>query len=338
MNIIAAILLFGFIVFIHELGHFLFAKKAGVKVDEFAIGMGPKIYSTKRGETNYSIRILPIGGYVSMEGEDEDSNDPRSFGQKTILQRFSILFAGPAFNMILAVLLLIPVFLLNGVPSNSNEIGNIIDSSPAQSIGLQSGDKIVQINEVQINTFQDIIANLQDVKANESVALEVDRSGQILEFNVVPKLNEEGTPMIGISQSYDKGVITALTSSVTMSYEMLKQMLIFVGQLFTGNVPGGVGNAVSGPLGVMSLVSDAANQGIVSLLYVGSMISLNLGVLNLLPIPALDGGRILFTAIEALRGGKKINQELETKIHLAGLALLMTFTLFVTYKDILRLF
>lgn len=160
MNIIVAILLFGFIVFVHELGHFLFAKKAGVRVHEFAIGMGPKIFTTQKGETSYSIRALPIGGFVSMEGEDETSNDPRSLEQKTILQRASIMFAGPFFNIILTILLFIPVFFVMGVPSDSNVLGEIQKNSPAYEAGLKQGDKIVEIDNIKTDSWEEIVNTL----------------------------------------------------------------------------------------------------------------------------------------------------------------------------------
>lgn len=338
MNIIFAILLFGFIVFIHELGHFLFAKRAGIKVSEFAIGMGPNVYGFTKGETTYSIRLLPIGGYISMEGEDENSNDPRSFGNKTILQRFSVLFAGPFFNIILAAALLIPVFLFTGVPTGTNVVGSVVESSPAQSAGIQVDDKIVSINGNEINTWEDIINNFSKVEQGATVDITINRDGKDIELDIVPQLNDENRLVIGVSQQQEKGIVKAITSSVTVTYELTREMLKFVGQLITGTLPGGVSESVSGPVGVLTIVSDAAKDGIIQLLYIGSVISLNLGILNLLPIPALDGGRILFLLIEALRGGKKIDPEKEGTLHFLGFVLLMGFTLFVTYKDIVKLF
>ena len=167
MTIIAAIILFGIIVFIHELGHFLLAKKAGVTIHEFAIGMGPKIYSKQKGETKYSIRLLPLGGYVSMEGEDGESDDSNSFGKKTLLQRASIIFAGPFFNIVLTVLLLIPVLAYMGTPSNSNVIGKVLENTPAIKSGLEVNDKIIEINGVKINNWQDIVNNLQKESSKE---------------------------------------------------------------------------------------------------------------------------------------------------------------------------
>lgn len=336
MTIIAAIILFGIIVFIHELGHFLFAKKAGVRIHEFAIGMGPKIYSFQKGETKYSIRLLPLGGYVSMEGEDGESNDPRAFGEKTLLQRASIIFAGPFFNIVLAALLLIPVFAYTGTPSDKNILGQVLENTPAIEAGLEANDKIIEINGVKISNWQDIVDNLQKETSNP-VNIKVERDNTTKDFTVMPEKNEQGKYVIGIAPTYDKSIIKAIPRAFVATWDMIKQMLTFVVQLFTGTIPGGFENSVAGPVGVIGIVSDAARMGIINLIYIASVISLNLGILNLLPIPALDGGRLLFLLIEAIRG-KKLDPNKEATIHTVGLMLLMGFMLFVTYKDILKLF
>ena len=335
MTIIVALLLFSAIVFIHELGHFLFAKKAGVRIHEFAIGMGPKVFSTTKGETKYSVRLLPLGGYVSMEGEDGESKDPRAFGAKTILQRASILFAGPFFNIIFAAVLLVPVFLYTGTPSTT--LQQILPNSPAQIIGMQAGDKIININGNEIKSWEDVTTNLHGTDGKE-VNVKVQRNKEIKEFNLKPQKNEKGQYVIGIAPKFEKSFFKSITRAVTTTIDMTKQMLMFFGQLVTGTVPGGAGNAVAGPIGVVGIVSDAAKMGIPNLIYIASIISLNLGIFNLLPIPALDGGRLLMIGIEAIRGGKKLDPNKEATIHMVGFALLMCFMVFVTYKDIAKLF
>ena len=337
MYILAAIILFGIIVFIHELGHFLFAKRAGVKIHEFAIGMGPKIFSTQKGETRYSLRLLPLGGYVSMEGEDGESNDPNSFGNKTILQRASIIFAGPFFNIILTLLLLIPVLAYIGTPSNSNILGKVLENTPAIEAGLKPNDKIVEINGTKIENWQEIVDTLQKINSDTPIDVKVERDNTTKDFSLTPEKNEQGKYVIGISPVYEKSIIQAVPKAFLTTIDMIKQMLIFVVQLFTGTVPGGFENSVAGPVGVIGIVSDAAKMGIVNLVYIGAVISLNLGVLNLLPIPALDGGRLLILGIEAIRG-KKLDPNKEAAIHSVGLMVLLGFMLFVTYKDILKLF
>ncbi len=336
MTIIVALFLFGFIVFFHELGHFLLAKKAGVNIHEFSIGMGPKIISKQKDNVNYSIRAIPIGGFVAMEGEDEESNSKDSFGEKTILQRASILFAGPFFNIILAIILFIPVFFSMGVPSNSNIIGNVTENSPASKAGLLKNDIILQIDDTKINSWEDIINTFQKNNGDESTIL-VSRDGEEKTIKVTPQKSEDGRYIIGIIQSYDKNFFTAITSAFTVTFEMIVQMITFIVQLITGNLPTEMKDSVAGPIGVIGVVSDAASMGIMNLIYVGAVISLNLGVMNLLPIPALDGGRLVFLGIEAIRG-KKIEPKTEIMINNIGFMALMVLMIFVTYKDILRLF
>lgn len=334
MTIIVALLVFSIIVFIHELGHFTFAKMNGVKVHEFSIGMGPKIYSIKK-DTEYSIRLLPLGGFVSMEGEDEESSDPRSFGAKSILQRASIIFAGPFFNIIFTIILFIPIFIFIG--SQTTTLGGVTENGPAYSAGVKVGDTIEAIDGKKVNSWQDVIQSLNESDGSD-VKLSIDRNGQNKEISVTPKKGEDGRYVIGIETKVERNILTSIKNAFTTTYDMTVQMITFVGQLFTGTVPGGVGNSVSGPLGVISIVSEAAKMGIVNIMYIAAVLSLNLGIINLVPFPALDGGRLFMLAIEAIRGGKKLDPNKEAMINMVGLGALMLFMVFITYKDILRLF
>jgi regulator of sigma E protease len=297
--------------------------------------MGPKVFSTTKGETKYSIRLLPLGGYVSMEGEDVESKDPRSFGAKSILQRASILFAGPFFNIIFAVVLLVPVFLYTGTPSTT--LGQILPNSPAQAVGMQAGDKIININGNKIKSWEDVTTNLHGSDGKE-VNIKVERNEEIKEFNLKPQKNEKGQYVVGIATKFEKSFLKSTTSAVTAITSATKQTLTFFGQLVTGTVPGGAGNAVAGPVGVVGMVSDAAKTGIPNLMGIASMISLSLGIFNLLPIPALDGGRLFMLAVEGIRGGKKLDPNKEATINMIGFVLLMGFMVFITYKDIAKLF
>lgn len=334
MTIIVALLVFSIIVFIHELGHFTFAKMNGVKVHEFSIGMGPKIYSIKK-DTEYSIRLLPLGGFVSMEGEDEESSDPRSFGAKSILQRASIIFAGPFFNIIFTIILFIPIFIFIG--SQTTTLGGVTENGPAYSAGVKVGDTIEAIDGKKVNSWQDVIQSLNESDGSD-VKLSIDRNGQNKEISVTPQKGEDGRYVIGIETKVERNILTSIKNAFTTTYDMTVQMITFVGQLFTGTVPGGVGNSVSGPLGVISIVSEAAKMGIVNIMYIAAVLSLNLGIINLVPFPALDGGRLFMLAIEAIRGGKKLDPNKEAMINMVGLGALMIFMVFITYKDILRLF
>lgn len=335
MTIIAALLLFGVIVLIHEFGHFIFAKKNGVTVHEFALGMGPKLFGKEVNGTMYSVRILPIGGFCAMEGEDEDSDKPGSFGRKSILQRASIIFAGPFFNLILAVLFLIPVFIYIGSPTTT--IDQVVDKSPAKEASLQSGDKIKKINGEEITSWAKFTEKITASQGKE-LHLTVDRDNKTLNLNITPQKSEDGSYKVGVTCKRDKNVIHAIKDSFITTGQMTVQMVTFLKQMITGTIPGGFSNSVAGPVGVISIVSDAAKTGIINLLYLGSIISLNLGIINLVPFPALDGGRLFLLLIEAIRGGKKINPEKEAMINMIGFCALMAFMVFITYSDVTKLF
>lgn len=334
MTIIAALLLFGVIILIHEFGHFIFAKKNGITVHEFSIGMGPKLFGKEKNGTMYSIRILPIGGYVSMEGEDEESNKPGSFGTKSILQRASVIFAGPFFNLVLAVIFLIPVFIYMGSPTTTLEI---LDNSPASKADLQSGDIVKSINGKEVNSWNEFTKIISSSKGEE-LSIAVDRNNKTVKVNVMPEKNKDGTYKIGVTYKKDRSIISAIKQSFIQTGQITIQMITFLKQMITGTVPGGLTNSVAGPVGVISIVSGAAKTGIMNLLYLGSIISLNLGIINLVPFPALDGGRLLLLFIEWIRGGKKINPDKEAMINMIGFCALMAFMVFITYNDVTKLF
>lgn len=335
MTIIAALLLFGVIVLIHESGHFIFAKKNGIAVNEFSIGMGPKLFGKQKNETMYSIRLLPIGGYVSMEGEDEESNKPGSFGSKSILQRASVIFAGPFFNLILSVILLIPVFIYIGAPTTT--LDQITDNSPAYEANLKPGDTIKSIDGKDVASWSEFTQVISTSNGKE-LNMKVERDNKIVKVNVTPEKAEDGTYKVGVTCTRNKNIVNAVKDSFVTTGQMIVQMVTFLKQMITGTVPGGLTNSVAGPVGVISIVSDAAKSGIINLLYLGSIISLNLGIINLVPFPALDGGRLLLLFIEWIRGGKKINPDKEAMINMIGFCALMAFMLFITYNDVTRLF
>ncbi|MGL4913821.1 MAG: RIP metalloprotease RseP [Romboutsia sp.] len=335
MTIIAAFILFGIIIMIHEFGHFIFAKKNGVTVHEFAIGMGPQVFAKEKNGTKYSLRLLPIGGYCAMEGEDEESNKAGSFGTKTILQRASIIFAGPLFNLITAVIFLIPVFIYIGSPTTT--LDEIVEKSPAQRANLQKGDIIKEVDGKSIKSWNDF-TNEVSISNGKEINMIIDREGKSLKINLTPEKSQDGTYKVGVTCKREKNFFGAIGDAFTTTYEMTGQMLLFLKQMITGTVPGGFTNSVAGPVGVISLVSGAAKSGIFNLLYLGSIISLNLGIINLVPFPALDGGRLVLLFLEWIRGGKKIKPEKEAMINMIGLCALMAFMVFITYNDITKLF
>ncbi|CAH2213985.1 RIP metalloprotease RseP [Tepidibacter aestuarii] len=329
MNIIISLIVFGILVLFHEFGHFIVAKKAGVKVHEFAIGMGPKIYAYKGYETEYSIRLLPIGGYVRMEGEDEESTDPRSFNNKTIFQKISIVFAGPLMNFILAILLFTLMFMNKGVPGTIIE--NTIDNLPAQQVGIKQGDKILKINDTSIKNWDDIRKTIS-ASTTDTIKIQVQRDDNVLNYNITPKY-ENGKKMIGIEPRYEKNIVSSFKYSVEQTFSILGQMIDFLGKAITGNVSK---DEVAGPVGIINVVGQAADAGIINVIFLAAVISINLGLFNLLPIPALDGGRIVFLLIELIRG-KKMDPEREGSIHFIGFVALMLLMVFTIYNDVSRI-
>lgn len=329
MNIIISLIVFGILVLFHEFGHFIVAKKAGVKIHEFAIGMGPKVYSHKGYETEYSLRLLPIGGYVRMEGEDEESSDPRSFNNKTIFQKISIIFAGPLMNFILAILLLTVMFMYKGVPGTTIE--TTMDNSPAQQVGIKQGDKILKINDASIKNWDDIRKTISD-STTDNIKIQVERDGSVLEYNIIPK-DENGKKKIGIESRYEKNVISSFKYAVDQTFFILEQMIDFLGKAITGNVSR---DEVAGPVGIINVVGQAADAGMMNVVFLAAVISINLGLFNLLPVPALDGGRIVFLLIELIRG-KKMDPEREGSIHFIGFVALMVLMVFTIYNDVSRI-
>ncbi len=329
MNIIIALLVFGIIVLFHEFGHFIIAKASGVKIHEFAIGMGPKLASIQGKETLYSIRALPIGGYVKMLGENEASDDERSFGNKSIFKRIAIIAAGPIMNFILAVILFAVIFMSVGTPSTV--VKETMEGYPAQQAGIIKGDKIVEIDGEKISEWNDI-TSIIGPSAGEKIEISIERDGNVLHKEIVPK-DEEGRGMIGIVPGNEKNVIHSLKYSVQRTMWILSQMLGFLVKLIGGNA---ASSEVVGPVGIINVVGEAAKIGFLNVLSLAAVISINLGLLNLLPIPALDGSRILFLIVELIRG-KKIDQEKEGFIHFIGFALLIGFMIFITYKDVIQL-
>lgn len=330
---VAAIFVFGLLVFFHELGHFSIAKLVGIKVHEFAIGMGPQLLKYNKGETDYSIRILPIGGFVKMEGEDEASDDLRSFGKKTVGQRIAVIFAGPLMNFILALLLFtIAFYNVAGTPTTTIEA--IISDSPAETVGIEKNDKIIKINDVTVENWQHLV---EIINTSEGKPLKIGllRNNETIEKVVVPEIDETSNRfMIGIVPSTEKSLALAIKGSFIQSKMIFTEMVNF----FRGLITRKASTAdVVGPVGIISLVGQASKDGLYNVLFLAGLLSINLGFVNLLPIPALDGSRILFLIFEFFRG-KPVNPEREAFIHMIGLALLMLLMLMITYKDILTLF
>ncbi len=330
MTILYSVIIFSVLIFVHELGHFGVAKASGIKVKEFALGMGPAIIKKTKGETQYSLRIFPVGGYCAMEGEDEDSEDERAFNNKPFFVKAAVLVAGSAMNLFLAVLILSCVVLYFGTPTTTLDKINL--DSPAAVAGILQGDKVSTINDIKIKEWEDVSAaiNSEDGKA---VKIEVIRDGKVIVKNITP-VEEEGRMIIGITPTFQKNPISAVKYGALATWDMAGKMVDVIGQLFTGEVST---KELMGPLGIVNAVGDSAKYGFVYVAQLAALISLNLAIVNMLPLPALDGGRILLLFIRKLTG-KVITDEVEGKIHLVGFALLIGLMLYVTYQDVLRIF
>lgn len=326
---ISAIFVFLMVILVHEFGHFAVAKLVGIKVNEFSIGMGPKIFQRKKGETEYTLRALPIGGYVKMEGEDESSDNPRSFNNVSVLSRIGVLAAGAIMNFILAIVTLTIVSYGIGVPTTTIEI---IEDLPAEQSGMITGDTIIAINKQATNTWEAIVEHINKSDPNEEIQVEVERENQRKTFFIKPTTEDERN-IIGISPEVEKSFLSAIKGGFQKTWMFLGLMFEFISMLFKGQI--GI-NHLSGPVGVIKEVGVMAKMGIYNLLYFLGFISINLGFLNLLPIPALDGSRIVFLLIELVRG-KPIDPEKEGFIHFLGFVFLISLMLLVTYKDIISL-
>ncbi len=343
MTLIWFILILGVTVTIHEFGHFIFAKKAGVYVYEFSIGMGPRIIKWKRknDETEYSIRLLPIGGFVQMAGEEveDDKTIPKNMKMynKTFGQKLMIVLAGIIFNFLLAIILLFFLGLFNGVPNNQSIVGHVDKSYPAYTAGLQEGDKILKMNGKSANTIDELSLQLQ-VNLGKKVDLEVERNGKVQNIEIDPKkvkVDGEETYKYGFSMdsSVKHGFFEAIGYAFSKTFSLIYQMVFVIFYLITGTIGF---NSLAGPVGIFGVVGDAAHAGFASIVYLTAFISINVGFINLLPIPAFDGCRALFIIIEKIKGSP-VNPKLENTIHAIGFFLLMALMILITYNDIIRL-
>lgn len=342
MGIVIAILLFGFIVFFHELGHFLLARKNGIRVDEFWIGMGPTLVHKKIGETDYCLKLFPIGGACMMGEDDADDFSEGSFNSKSPLQRISVIAAGPVFNFILAFICGFIFICCVGI--DKPVISGVAEDMPAMEVGLQAGDKIVEINGKNIHIFREI-SLLNMIHPGERMEITYERAGIRNTVSLTPVYDEEsGAYMMGVySNGYEKGSVgeIILYSIYEIEY-WIEMTLDSLKMLFTRQI--GM-DQLSGPVGVVNAVDQTyqvSKSGGIYLVFLNMirmavLLSANLGVMNLLPIPALDGGRLLFLVIELVRG-KRVPPEKEGYVHMIGMMFLLILMAFVVFNDLKRIF
>lgn len=329
MMIVYAILIFCLLIFVHEFGHFITAKSVGIKVNEFALGMGPLLFHVKKGDTEYSLRALPIGGYCKMEGEDEESSDKAAFNNKSLPAKALVVVAGSVMNLLLAIIIISIIFFAVGMPSTS--IKELSPGLPAVTAGLLPGDKIVQVENTEIKEWNDITDVIGNSKENTvTIIAERDGVGNTFEVDVVKA--EDGRRIIGITPDYTKNPAKAIVLGIKSTFEMGVKMVEVIGQLIAGEVST---KELTGPVGIVYMVGDTAKLGWIYLAQFTALISLNLAIFNMLPFPALDGGRLLFMVIRIFTG-KTISDETEGKIHFVGLMLLFGLMIYVTFQDIGR--
>ena len=417
--IIAFLFVFSVIVIIHEFGHYYFAKKAGILVREFAIGMGPKIFQVRKGETVYTLRLLPIGGYVRMAGHDEDEQEikpgmmitieldkenivqklnfdehliiensvpfqieeadlhrsmtlsgyfvhseekvnltvskqatiiesdgtevvvapiERQFNSASLWNRIKTNAAGPMNNFILSIIIFIIVgFMQGGVPSNDPVIGQVSDQSAAHEAGLQTSDKIISIDGVDIHSWDEMTSIVRS-SADKTLSMTIQRNGDTKNISITPKSvegqNGSKIGQLGVTRTLDNSILSILGYGFTQTITVVVMVLSALGSIFT---KGFNLNQLGGPVAIYSLTSQVAKNGLIDLLSVMGMISANLGVMNLLPIPALDGGKLVLNFIEGIRK-KPLDPEKEGYLTIAGAIFLFALMLLVTWNDIMKLF
>lgn len=357
VTVVAFLLIFGLLIFVHELGHFLVARRNGIKVEEFAFGLPllPAIYKKTKGETTYSIYPVPLGGFVRMLGEDGASRSKRSFASKSAGVRAKVLLAGVTMNLLLAYILLTVGFLFNMQPvalcakdyagakfENKVNIAAVSKEGSAQAAGLKEGDQISRINGETVNCQREVPQKLRK-HPGAQVSIDIVRDGQPQTINLSP--GAKGTASagkVGIApmDKYERldypiwgAPYYAAIETVAITKETISALGgVFLNLFTNATVPEGV----TGPVGIAKLTGEVVTLGAVIIIRFVAILSLSLAIFNLLPIPALDGGRLLFVGIEALRGGKPVTPRIENAIHAGGFALLILFIAIVTYFDITR--
>ena len=332
-------LIFGILIFIHELGHFLAARACGVSIREFAVGMGPKLFSwrSKKYDTQYALRLFPIGGYVSMVGEDDESEDENAFHRKNVWQKMAIIVAGPLMNILLAIVVMF-VMVAGFGSIVSTTVGDFTEEAISDDCGLQLEDTIIKVNKVRVFTGNELVYEIMH-QGDKPVDLTVLRDGErvVLEDVSFPIFSESGASFGEADfklYAAPKTFGNVIKHGFFRSFSTAKMIWDSLVDMLSGRY--GV-ESVSGPVGITQEIGKAAKAGLSTLLYMCVVISMNLGIFNLLPIPALDGGRLFFRIIEAIRGGKPLKPEWESYIHMIGIFVLLALMLLISFKDVIGL-
>ena len=338
--------LMGILIFVHELGHYMTARLCGVTIHEFSIGMGKRLggFTSKKTGIQYSFRLFPVGGYVAMAGEDEEVDDPNAFNKKNVWQRMLILVAGAGMNVLtgfLAMLILTTGMTVAGYSLPSTTVAEFSIGAPSYVSGMEMGDRILSVGGVKVHTGYDLSYEIM-FNGYKPIDVVVERNGKqiLLEDVRFPSGVEQGVELGSMDfnvYAMESTVGNVLKTTCFRSISSIKMVFDSIGGLITGRFTLA---SMSGPIGVTSAVADVAAQpmAVWNILYLFALIAMNLGVMNLLPIPALDGGRLFFRFVELLRFGKPVSPALEAKIHGVGMMLLLVFTALIAFKDIFTLF
>lgn len=339
---IVSLLVFGIIIIVHEFGHFAAAKSVGIKVDEFSIGMGPKLLSKQGKETLYSLRGIPIGGYVKMEGEyyeegSQESKNPGNFNNKTILQRIFVVIAGVIMNFLLAIIIFTIIALQSGVPTGDTVISEIVENSPAEEAGFLAGDIISEVDGKKI-TDRNALDTIIKTNPNEEIEFKVQRGEKTLSLYPVIGEGEEKLGFLGIVGEGYKLEKQGLLGSVKYAVSETTRLMVFILASFKFLFSGHIGlESFSGPVGIIKVIDETAKVGFLPLLYLTGFMSANIGFINLLPIPGLDGSKILFLLYEGITG-KPLDRKKEGFLTMLGFAFLIGLFLLITYNDIVSFF
>lgn len=349
MTIFWAIILLATLIFIHELGHFILAKLTRVKVLKFSLGFGPRLIGRKIGETDYIISAIPFGGYVKMLGEEpgeelKEENKARSFKHQPVLKRMGIVFAGPVFNILFAFFLLSVIYGV-GMPVLIPEVGKVVPNSPSEKAGIMKGDKIFGINNVEIKRW-DELSNIIHNSAGKKITLKIRRAEEVLTVEIIPEKKvvknifgeEKEIGLIGIGPSGQsvlkrESLINAVMRAFQKTWEIIVVTVIAVVKLIQRVIPA---NTIGGPILILQMAGKQASAGLLDFFIFMAIISVNLGILNLLPIPVLDGGHILFLSIEGIRK-KPLRENTLMIAQKVGLLIIIAIMTFALYNDLIRL-
>ena len=349
MMLLYAAVLLGILIFVHELGHFIFAKSLGIKVLKFSLGFGPKVIGKQYGETEYLLSAFPLGGYVKMLGEEpgeelNEADKQRAYNFQPIWKRFSVVFSGPFFNLCFAVIVFFLVFM-NGVPYMLAEVGDVTQGSPAAQQGITKGDRVMEVDGKPIARWDEMTEIIHNQPGKEML-IKIDRSGTTLSLSVRPEKKviknlfgeDKEVGLIGITPSGKteirrEGLIAAFSTAVKRTWDISVLTLVSIVKLIQRIIPA---DTIGGPILIFQMAGQQASQGAMNFFTFMAIISINLGVLNLLPIPVLDGGHILFLGIEAIRR-KPLSEKVVMIAQRIGLALLLSLMAFAFYNDIVRL-